>query len=346
MSNTGFPKNISKKWGQTRIKCNILILFIHIFIVFKSSLTPFVLPEERSLLEQQKGQNGRFYGNLFQYTVGDQYITDPLTQNKVGTRAGGVLQAVGGALTTIGGGTITAGGTVACPETGVACFAAAGGVAMTIYGYDMTKAGINTAYTGIPTLTYGEQVLQSLGMSEQAAGLTYAALGLSPAVVPAAAQAFVRYAPQLDAALVNSGAKIGQNIDDLTASLARNSTHSSGNVDRVVLGKWEGDYAGYVGEAKLNGGIWYQTDTGVFEKMTAGLSNSEREIVSWQVNESFLKQQMQAGVSKFEFIGEPIVNTLANPATSNSFRAYEIRFLTQEAPKWGYKQVGNSWVKN
>jgi integrase len=32
-----------KKWGQTRIKCNILILFIHIFIVFKSSLTPFVL---------------------------------------------------------------------------------------------------------------------------------------------------------------------------------------------------------------------------------------------------------------------------------------------------------------
>jgi hypothetical protein len=304
------------------------------------------LPEERNLLEQQIGhQGGRSYGKLFQYTVGDNG-TDFMDQTKASTRAGGVLQAVAGGFTMGFGGTITTGGAVACPETGVGCLVAAGGVAVMGYGYDITKAGIYTAYTGIPTITYGEQVLQSLGMSERAAGLTYAALGLSPVVVPAIAQTFVKYAPQLDAALINSGAKIGQNVDDLTASLARNATHSTGNVDRVVLGKFEGDFAGYVGEAKLNGGTWYQTDKVVYEKLKAGLSDVESKALAWQVNEAFLKQQLQKGVSKFEFIGEPIINTLANPATTNSFRAYEIRYLAQEAPKWGYKQVGNSWVKN
>jgi hypothetical protein len=37
---------------------------------------------EQILLKQQKGWNGRTYGNLFQYTFLDQYVVDPLNQNK------------------------------------------------------------------------------------------------------------------------------------------------------------------------------------------------------------------------------------------------------------------------
>ncbi|MBU1426195.1 MAG: DUF637 domain-containing protein [Gammaproteobacteria bacterium] len=303
------------------------------------------MQDEMTLLSNQTEWNGQGWNRLFQYSKVDQYISDPASQSKLGTRAGGVLQAFAGSATAIGGGGLFAGGVATCLETGIGCFAVAGGGAMTVYGYDMTIAGTTTAYTGNPTLTYGEQVLQSLGMSPQAAGITYALVGLSPAITPAIQQAFMKAAPQIDASILNSQAKIGQNIDDIASSLATNSTHRAGTADRVVLGKWEGNYEGYVGDAKLNGGIWYQTDKGVWEKMTNGLTDAEKVTVAWKVNESFLKQQLQAGIPRFEFVGEPIVNTLANPAVASSFRVREIQYLSQEAPKWGYVREGNSWVK-
>ncbi|MDR7378434.1 filamentous hemagglutinin [Rhodoferax ferrireducens] len=132
------------------------------------------LTAEKSLLSQQQGQQGRIYGQLFQYTGVDQYIIDPATQNKLGTRAGGVLQAVGGAA-------LIASGTGEC-ATGVACVL---GAASMVVGADNLKAGATTAATGNATITAGEQVLQSLGLSPQAAAVTYALVGLSPAAVEA-----------------------------------------------------------------------------------------------------------------------------------------------------------------
>ena len=295
------------------------------------------LAAEQKLLLQQSSRPGdltRTFGPLFRYSWVDEYLLDPASQNNIGTRLAGAAQGGVGIAGVIGSGALC--------TTGWGC--AAGAFTGTISA-DYAQAGIRQSITGNATAPYGEQVLQSLGLNPQAAAITYGVLGIGPAAAPAIAQTFVKVAPQLDAHLLNAGTKIGQNIDDVAVSLARNSTHSAGNADRVVLGKWEGDYAGYVGEAKLNGGTWYQTNTGVFERMTAGLSQVEKEAVAWKVNEAFLKQQLQAGVAKFEFTGEPIANTLANPLSSNSFRAYEIRFLMENAPKWGYVRNGNVWIK-
>jgi len=300
------------------------------------------LIEEKNLLSQQKGWDGLIRGSLFQYSGFDQYITDPFTQNKAGTRLIGTVQALGGAATTFAGASIAAGGIATCAETGVGCLFAAGGTAIAGYGWDMTTAGTNTAYTGNPTRTYGEQVLDSLGMSSQAASVTYALLGLSPAAAPAITQTVTKLMPQLDAILLNVQAKLGQNVDDMAASLAASSTKISGAAGRVVLGKWQGNYAGYVGEAKLNGGIWYQTDPGVFEKLTAGLTKTEAQAVAWKVNETFLTQQMQKGISSIEFTGITVADIKVGPP---SFALMEVQFLEINAAKYGYQKVGNAWVK-
>ena len=105
----------------------------------------------------------------------DEYILDPLSQNKVGTRASGGLQA-------LGGGAMIAGGTAGC-TTGVGCVL---GAASVVVGGDNLMAGATTLATGNTTQTVGEKVLTNMGMSPQAASITYAALGLTPAGVEAA----------------------------------------------------------------------------------------------------------------------------------------------------------------
>lgn len=78
---------------------------------------------------------------------------------------------------------------------------------------------------------------------------------------PAPLGAPTTYAPEapsvatdLNTAFVN-----GQPTADLTRHLADLSTHHFGNADRVVLGKWDGQDAGYIGEARNNGGIFFDT---------------------------------------------------------------------------------------
>lgn len=67
-------------------------------------------------------------------------------------------------------------------------------------------------------------------------------------------------APQL-AADLNNAFTNGHPTSDLAAQVADHSTHhapgigSSANPDRVVLGKWDGQDGGYIGEARNNGGI-------------------------------------------------------------------------------------------
>ena len=290
--------------------------------------------EQKTLLAQQSrpGDPTRTFGPLFRYTGVDEYIIDPATQNKLGTRLAGAVQAGAGLAGVAGSGALC--------TTGVGCVA--GAVTGTVSA-DYAQAGAKQAVTGNAAVPYGEQVLQSLGLSPQAAAITYGVLGVAPAVLPAIGQAFIKVAPQLDASLINAGAKIGQNIDDVAASLARNSTQVAGNTDRVVLGEWKGNNAGYVGEAKLNGGTWYQTDTGVFEKMTAGLNALEKEAVAWKVNEYFLAQQMQKGIAKFEFTGlSPDAIKAVRP---DSFAAREVLFLEKNGSNYGYVREGSTWVK-
>jgi filamentous hemagglutinin len=126
---------------------------------------------EKTLLLQQTAWEGRTSGPLFQYTGVDQYLIDPATQNKVGTRLVGAVQAGAGIV-----GVATSG---ALCTTGIGCLAA--GVTGTVSA-DYALAGTVQAVTGQATTPLGEQVLQSLGLSPGAAALTYAALGIVPVV--------------------------------------------------------------------------------------------------------------------------------------------------------------------
>ncbi|WP_193044323.1 WXG100 family type VII secretion target [Mycolicibacterium baixiangningiae] len=159
-----------------------------------------------------------------------------------------------------------------------------------------------------------------------------------------------RLASSLNDAFVN-----GQPTVDLARELADLSTHrmpsptvDAGNADRVVLGKWAGQEDGYIGEARNNGGIYYDTGPDTWSAIGHALSNQEADALGWQVNEQFLKAQMEIGVARFDYVVqgtrfssvEDVVRT-----DPNSFSAREIKYLMQNAPAYGYERIGNSWVR-
>ncbi|MEO7640088.1 MAG: hypothetical protein ABIU07_01620, partial [Ramlibacter sp.] len=61
-----------------------------------------------------------------------------------------------------------------------------------------------------------------------------------------------------------------------------------------------------------------------------------------KVNEAFLKQQLQAGVPKLEFVGTTIE---AIKAGRPSFALMEVNFLEANAANYGYQKAGNAWIK-
>ncbi|MFN5350363.1 MAG: hypothetical protein ACK5A0_12635, partial [Polaromonas sp.] len=133
--------------------------------------------EQKTLLAQQSrpGDPTRTFGPLFRYTGVDEYIIDPATQNKLGTRLAGAVQAGAGLAGVAGSGALC--------TTGVGCVA--GAITGTVSA-DYTQAGAKQAVTGNAAVPYGEQVLQSLGLSPQAAAITYGVLGIAPAAVEGA----------------------------------------------------------------------------------------------------------------------------------------------------------------
>ncbi len=140
---------------------------------------------------------------------------------------------------------------------------------------------------------------------------------------------------------------------DLVRRLSEFSTHYvaeeghlPGNVDRVVLGKWEGQDGGYIGEARSNGGIYYDTGQETWDNLTVGLSEDQTSDLGWRVNEQFLRTQMENGVSRIEYILDTKYASLEEVVLKRhgSFSAMEIEFLTEVAPQYGYRRFGNSWV--
>lgn len=131
--------------------------------------------------------------------------------------------------------------------------------------------------------------------------------------------------------------QVGAHSDEgirLVKALAEQSTHGSGT--RVVLGQWiEG--AGYVAEAKKNGGIYYETIEGVWDAL-----GKDRNL-AWAANEQFLRNQLEAGVSRIDFVGETIADVEKHAI--GTFRWMEIQFLKENATRYGYELVGNSWIK-
>jgi hypothetical protein len=139
----------------------------------------------------------------------------------------------------------------------------------------------------------------------------------------------------------------GGPTQELSQQLADMSTHYIGDhPDRVVLGKWEGQDGGYIGEARGHDGIYFDTGNPTWDALTSGLTESQRMGLGWQANEQFLREQMENHVSRIEYVlpdGFASVDEVAR-IRRETFSALEINFLDQNAAAFGYTRVGNAWV--
>ncbi|MCW2661667.1 MAG: hypothetical protein JWP83_2819 [Mycobacterium sp.] len=140
----------------------------------------------------------------------------------------------------------------------------------------------------------------------------------------------------------------GEPTTGLSGQLAEMSTHYIGdNPDRVVLGKFDGQEAGYIGDARGQGGIYFDTGNPIWDAMTYGLTKPEANGLAWQVNENFLRGQMENGVPRIEYRLSQEFSSVEEVLAldADSFSAKEIAFLKSNAEEYGYRQVGNAWVR-
>ncbi len=162
------------------------------------------------------------------------------------------------------------------------------------------------------------------------------------------------YSPHAPAAAsnLNDAFVNGQPTVDLARQVADLSTHhmpgppDTGMPDRVVLGKWAGMDDGYIGEARNNGGIYFDTGTDTWKALGHGLSDEQARTVTWQVNEEFLRTQLESEVPRIDYLVPDGFDSVEQVAAvqRRSFSALEINFLKENAGKYGYTQYGNSWV--
>lgn len=172
--------------------------------------------------------------------------------------------------------------------------------------------------------------------------------------------AFSRYAPiGLDSAAtydawvettamdLNHAAANGVPTAGLSQQVAAMSTHYVGEFpDRVVLGRFDGQDSGYIGEARRNGGIYFDTGGRAWDALTSGLAEVPAKHLAWQPNAAFLRQQMEERVPRFEYLlpdGFRSVDELAS-VRRETFSAFEINYMDQNAAAFGYERVGNSWI--
>lgn len=138
----------------------------------------------------------------------------------------------------------------------------------------------------------------------------------------------------------------GQSIDSAARKMAIQSTNQAGYADRVVLGTWvEG--GGYVAEAKMNGGIWFETPKRSYEYMGKGFDVSTQREMAWSVNKQFLTDQMERGVSRIDVVNDDVRRILkySNAQDQGRFVYREMKYIQENAAKYGYELRGNSWIR-
>ena len=214
--------------------------------------------------------------------------------------------------------------------------------------YYLGEKGADAAFTA-PTLMFGgEGAGLRAGLDEIGPGV----LDTGPAVSTQAPLGFehpMGYNPSGQEAAydLNYGHWHGGPTGALSEPVADMSTHYIGdNPDRVVLGKFNGPEGGYIGEARGNGGIYFDTGDPTWDALTRGFGPGEEKGLVWQVNEHFLRNQMESAVPRIEYVlpdGYDSVEQLAG-AQRQSFSALEINFLKSNAAAFGYEQQGNVWV--
>jgi uncharacterized protein YukE len=139
----------------------------------------------------------------------------------------------------------------------------------------------------------------------------------------------------------------GEPTTGLTQHLSDMVTHYFGdNPDRVVLGRWDGQDGGYIGEARAHGGIFFDTGDPAWKAMAEGLGDTQEKALVWPVNEQFLRTQMENHVPRIEYVLPDGFDSVDQVALQRreSYSAMEINFLNQNAAEFGYRRVGNEWV--
>ncbi|PRC43177.1 hypothetical protein C6A85_000000106685 [Mycobacterium sp. ITM-2017-0098] len=145
----------------------------------------------------------------------------------------------------------------------------------------------------------------------------------------------------------DSTSALAREVADLSTHRIPSPTGDFAQEDRVVLGKWDGMDGGYIGEARHNGGIYYDTGDLTWDAMRAGLDDGQTRRLGWEINEQFLRTQLENGVSRIEYVLPPDFGSVEQLAAVQrlSFSAMEINFLKSNAAAFGYVQHGNTWIR-
>ena len=115
----------------------------------------------------------------------------------------------------------------------------------------------------------------------------------------------------------------------LSTSLTWSTHYFGDNPDRVVLGKWAGQEGGYIGEARADGGIFFDTGDPAWKALAEALDKSTEQAVVWAVNENFLRTQMENQVGRIDYVLTP-ANTRRGGYDAGhvgSYSAKEVKFL-------------------
>jgi uncharacterized protein YukE len=211
--------------------------------------------------------------------------------------------------------------------------------------YYAGERGADAAFTA-PSLMFGGEGagLGRLADIDPYAGMTH------PPNLPVGLDNATSYHPWSDSAAQDlySAFAHGEPTTGLTQHFSDMVTHYFGdNPDRVVLGKWDGQDGGYIGEARANGGIFFDTGDPAWKALAEGLDKQTEQTLVWPVNEQFLRTEMENQVGRIDYLldrgeYESLEDMAEDRATSYS--AYEVNFLNNMAGEYGYERVGDSWT--
>jgi uncharacterized protein YukE len=210
--------------------------------------------------------------------------------------------------------------------------------------YYAGERGADAAFTA-PTLMFGGE---GAGLGRLAEIDPYASM-TRPENLPVGLDNPTSYHPWSESAGQDlySAFAHGEPTMSLTQHLSDMVTHSFGdNPDRVVLGKWDGQDGGYIGEARAHGGIFFDTGDPTWKALAEGLDTPTEQAVVWPVNEQFLRTQMENHVGRIDYMLDSKYSSLEDMmfGRSGSYSAMEVEYLSKNAAAYGYERAGNSWV--
>jgi uncharacterized protein YukE len=210
--------------------------------------------------------------------------------------------------------------------------------------YYAGERGADAAFTA-PTLMFGGE---GAGLGRLAEIDPYAGM-MPPEHLPVGLDNPTTYHPWAESASQDlySAFAHGEPTTSLTQHLSDMVTHSFGdNPDRVVLGKWDGQDGGYIGEARSNGGIFFDTGDPAWKALAEGLDTPTEQAVVWPVNEQFLRSQMENHIGRIDYMLDSKYSSLEDMmfGRAGSYSAMEVEYLSKNAAAYGYERVGNSWV--